>query len=179
MAACTDPLSEARALEKKGDLEGAVALYREILANSPKDLEALSGLAVDLLQLKRYDEALSLQETIVALDPKDALTRVELAFNYLNHQTQPAKAVKYLAEAVALQPSAKNLSFLAQAQTAAGDAPKAEENLRRAIATDKTYGYAYSLLLPMLEAQGRVSEAAGLREAAAAAGARVESAKSD
>jgi tetratricopeptide (TPR) repeat protein len=179
VAGCANPLSEAGALEKKGDLEGAVALYREILANSPKDLRALSGLEVDLLQMQRYDEALPVQEAIVALDPKDALTRVELAFNYLNHQGQPAKAVQYLTEAVALDPSAKNLSFLAQAQTAAGHAQKAEQTLRKAIATDKTYPYAYELLLAMLKGQGRASEAAGLREAAKSAGVVIVADKSD
>jgi tetratricopeptide (TPR) repeat protein len=179
LAGCASKPGEARELEKKGDLEGAIALYREVLSGSPKNLGALSGMAVDLMQLQRYDEALPLQEKIVALDPKDALTRVELAFNYLNHQAQPAKAVQYLTEAVALDPSAKYLAFLAQAQTAAGDTQKAEETLRRAIATDKTYGYAYSLLIRMLEAQGRASEAADLRNAAAGAGATLESAKSE
>ena len=179
LAGCADPASEARALEKKGDLEGAVALYGEILAGSPKNLRALGGLEVDLLQLQAVRPSAPVQETIVALDPKDALTRVELAFNYLNHQKQPAKAVQYLTEAVALDASAKNLSFLAQAQTAAGDAQKAEQTLRKAIATDKTYPYAYELLIAMLDGQGRASEAAGLREAARSAGVVIVADKSD
>jgi tetratricopeptide (TPR) repeat protein len=166
LGACSSQLTQARALEKEGDLEGAVALYREILADNPEDIVALNGLALDLLQLKRYDEALPVEETIVALDPKDVLTRVELAFNYLNHQKQPAKAVKYLAQAVALQPSAKNLTFLAQAQISGDDAAGAESSLAKALKTDPKYPHAYVVLLSLLESQGRANDVADLREQA-------------
>jgi tetratricopeptide (TPR) repeat protein len=164
--ACTSSLAEARAFEKKGDLEGAVAFYGSILAKSPKDLGALNGLAFDLLQLKRYDEALRVQETIVALDPKDALTRVELAFNYLNHHEQPAEAVQYLTQAVALEPSAKNLTFLAQAQIEAGDPAGAEASLQTALKTDPKYPHTYVVFLSFLDSRDRTGEAAVLRERA-------------
>ena len=166
VSACSSPLDEARALEKAGDLEGAVALYTQILADDPKDLEALTGLAVDLLQLKRYDEALPVQEVIVALDAKDALTRVELAFNYLNHQDRPDKAVRYLNEAVALEPTPKNLTFLGQAQIQAGDPEGAERSLRRSLLDDPKYPHAYVVLLSLLDSQGRAGDAADLREQA-------------
>ena len=166
VAACGSPLDEARTLERAGDLEGAVTLYKVILADDPKDLEALTGLAVDLLQLKRYDEALPVQEAIVAVDTKDALTRVELAFNYLNHQDQPDKAVRYLTEAVALEPSPKNLTFLAQAQIQAGDPEAAEQNLRKSLTDDPEYVHAYVVLLSLFDSQGRPEDAADLREQA-------------
>ncbi|OFV80586.1 MAG: hypothetical protein A2W26_07610 [Acidobacteria bacterium RBG_16_64_8] len=166
VAACGSPLDEARTLERAGDLEGAVTLYKVILADDPKDLEALTGLAVDLLQLKRYDEALPVQEAIVAVDTKDALTRVELAFNYLNHQDQPDKAVRYLTEAVALEPSPKNLTFLAQAQIQAGDPEAAEQNLRKSLTDDPEYAHAYVVLLSLFDFQGRPEDAADLREQA-------------
>ncbi len=46
--------------------------------------------------LGRHDEALALQERVVALDPKDVQTRIELGFNYLNHQKRAADAVRVL-----------------------------------------------------------------------------------
>ena len=166
VAACGGPLDEARSLEKAGDLEGAVTIYQRIIAEDSEDLDALTGLAVDLLQLKRYDEALLIQEKVAALDKTDVLTRVELAFNYLNHQDQPEKAVRYLTEAVALDPSAKNLTFLAQAQIRAGDAGGGELSLRSALDDDPKYPHAYLVLLSLFDSQGRADDAVKLREQA-------------
>ena len=121
LAGCSDEIGEARKLETQGDIVGALDIYSEVLKGDADNLEALNGGAVCLLMLKRFDEALALQERLVQLDPTDAQIRVELGFNYLNHQARPADAVRVLAEAVRLDPVAKNLCFLAQAQDANGD----------------------------------------------------------
>ncbi len=163
---CSDRLEEARLLEANGDASGAVAAYREVIRRHPDDLPALNGLAVSLLTLQRYDEALRVQERIVALDPADAQTRTELGFNYLNHQNRPADAVWVLSEAAALVPSAKNLTFVAQAQIVAGQAEAAECYLRLAIEADRQYGFAYRVLAELLESTGRDGEAAEVRLAA-------------
>ena len=160
----------ARDLEAQGDLTGAVEVYRHLLGRSPDDVVVLRALALDLLLLQRYDDALSVQERIVALDPKDALTRVELAFNYLNHQERAADAVTYLTQACALEPSAKYLTFLAQAQMETGDVVGAEQNLRRGLATDPSYPHAYGVLLRLLGQEGRTQEAQALRQEAEAQG---------
>jgi Tfp pilus assembly protein PilF len=73
-------------------------------------------------------------------------------------------------EAVALEPTATYLAFLAQAESAAGDDQGAEKTLRIALATDKSYPHTYALLIALLERQGRVAEATELRSAAKAAG---------
>jgi tetratricopeptide (TPR) repeat protein len=173
LVGCGDPYREASALEKKGDLEGAVALYQGILADNPRDLQALTALSVNLLQLKRYGEALAAEQAVAALDAKDAQIRVELGFNYLNHQSQSGKAVEVLLQAATLEPSAKHLTYLAQAQIASGDVSSAESSLHKAIGLDKGYGHAYGVLLRLLEDQERMSEAATLRQAAASAGAKI------
>jgi hypothetical protein len=170
LTACGDPLNEAYAFEKAGDLEGAVQAYDKVRKDDPENVAALSGEAVCLLQLHRYDEALVLQERVVALDPTDALTRVELGFNYLNHQGRDGDAVNVFEEAVALEPSAKNLVFLAQAQEAAGDVGAAEASLRRAIETDSAYGRAYAQLVSLLERQHRREEAGNIEQLAHAQG---------
>jgi tetratricopeptide (TPR) repeat protein len=158
LTGCGDLLSQAAELNRQGDLPGAEALYGKILAEDPEDLGALNGLAIDLMLQKRYDEALPLQERIVALDSKDAQMRVELGFNYLNHQGLPQRAVDVLAQAVALEPTAKYLTFLAQAQTEV-DASAAESSLRRAILTQPDYLRAYSVLIGLLRDQGRAADA--------------------
>ena len=77
------------------------------LQGEPKHLEALRALTGPALPATAIHEVLPLQERLVCLDPKDAQTRVELAFNYLNHQGEQAKAVASLSEAVAPGPECK------------------------------------------------------------------------
>jgi len=159
VGACGDPLAEAQDLEAEGDLNGAVALYAKILEEEPENLPALAAASVDLLLLGRFDEALPLQERVVALDPDEAQIRIELGFNYLNHQGRPSDAARVLGEAVALEPGAKNMTFLAQALIAAGDPTEGERRLREAIEMEPGYGHSYSILVKLLESQGRTDEA--------------------
>jgi tetratricopeptide (TPR) repeat protein len=161
---CSDANSEARELENSGDWQGALAVYQEVLESEPDNLSALSGAAVALTVLRRYDEALSLQERVVVADPDDAQTRVELGFNYLSHQGRAGDAVRVLTEAVELEPSAKHLTFLAQAKEEAGDPYGAEQSLRKAIETDPVYGYAYGQLAELLVEEGRSGDVAQLIE---------------
>jgi tetratricopeptide (TPR) repeat protein len=170
---CGGALKQAHELESAGDWEGALAAYQEVLAKAPSDVAALSGAAVALMVLQRFDEALSYQERVVAADPHDAQTRVELGFNYLNHQGRPADAVRELGEAAKLQPTAKNITFLAQAQVSAGDQAGAEQSLRRAIEADPQYEYAYSVLADLLTHEGRNDEVTRLKEDARARGLEV------
>jgi len=171
---CSNVLSQAQQADKAGDLKSAVALYRDRLKAEPADLAALKGLAVDLYLMGAFDEALPVQEKVVALDAKDAQTRVELGFNYLNHQDDAVKAVAVLGEAAALEPAAKYLTFLAQAEIAAGDTQQAEEVLRKALTADSSYGHAYAVLVGLLEGQRRLAEASELRDAAKSAGVTIE-----
>jgi Tfp pilus assembly protein PilF len=121
-----------------------------------------------------FDGALAYQERVAALDPKEVQMRLELGFNYLNHQDRASDAVRVLAEAVALEPSAKNLTFLAQSQFVSGDVAAAEESLRQAIETDATHAHAYMVLIQLLDEQERTDDAQEVREAAATAGVTLE-----
>jgi tetratricopeptide (TPR) repeat protein len=156
---CSDAQSNAQALFEEGDLAGAEVLYRQLVAADADDIEALNGLAVTLMLVQKYNEALPLQERVIAADPSDVQTRVELGFNYLNHQERSGDAVRVLSEAVAIDGSAKNLTFLAQAQAVAGQMDKAEQSLRRAVEVDPEYAYSYSRLVRLLEDEGRTEEA--------------------
>jgi Tfp pilus assembly protein PilF len=166
VASCGGVASEARDLDREGDLEGAVSLYREALKQDPGNVEVLAALGADLYILGRFDEALPIQEKTVALDPEDAQTRIELGFNYLNHQDRPDDAVRVLTEAVNVDLSAKNLTFLGQAQEVSQDTVGAEATLRKAIETDPKYAFSYMVLRDLLVKRGRVQEAAQVEEAA-------------
>lgn len=139
------------------------------------DLGQLTEEAVALMSSGRFDEALPIQEQIAALDPSDAQIRVELGFNYLSHQDRPADAVAVFKEAVDLEPSAKNVTFLAQAYIGADEPVSAEETLRQAIDTDKSYGHSYEVLVTLLERQGRTADVTELRQAADSAGVTLAS----
>lgn len=171
LGACSDDvLTKARKAEQNGDFQTAVALYREHLAEDPENLEAVKGLAVTLYLLGDYDGALPLQEKAMALDPRDAQIRLELGFNYLNHQDDPGRAADAFAEAAALESTSKVLTFLAQAQMAAGRTTDAEVSLREAISKDDSYAHAYAVLMGLLGDQGRIAEATELKRAAEEAG---------
>ena len=176
VAACSDPAAEARDLETKGDLTGAVSLYKQALQRDPDNVEILDAVAADLTLLGRHDEALPIQEKVVALDSKDVQTRVELGFNYLNHQKRVADAVRVLAEAAAIDLTAQHLTFLAQAQIVSQDMKGAEQTLRRALEVDPQYEFSYSVLESLLVSQRRVAEAAEVKDLALRHGVKLESA---
>ena len=173
-AGCSNPASEARKAEQAGDLTTAVSLYQAQLKAHPDDLQAVKALAGILYVERRWNDALPLQEKAVAMDPKEARIRVELGFNYLNHQNAADKAVTVFHEASDLEHTAQYLGFLAQAQTVAGDARAAEASLREALRVDKTYGRAYDLLTELLDQQGRTADAAAVRDTAKSAGVALD-----
>ena len=119
---CSGPADQGRELEQAGDLEGAILYYEAALREDPDDVELLAALASDLALLGRHDQALPVQERVVELDQEDVQTRLELGFNYLNHQKdRAADAVRILSEAALLEPTAQHLTFKAQAQILLGD----------------------------------------------------------
>jgi tetratricopeptide (TPR) repeat protein len=66
----------------EGQLEKAVAAYRESLAADPTFTEAMHGLARALQDLKRYDEAIEVAQRIAELDPDDVLAHTSLSVLY-------------------------------------------------------------------------------------------------
>ena len=173
LSGCSNQVSDAATLAQKGDVSDACVAYQQILKDQPHNREALDGAAVCLFELKRYDEALVLEERLASLDPKDAQIRVELGFNYLNHQSRPADAEKALGEAAKLDPSAKNLCFLSQAEVATWNFSSAEKSLRQAITTQPDYSYSYELLSRLLKDQGRIWEAEQVIQQAASRGVNI------
>jgi tetratricopeptide (TPR) repeat protein len=65
-----------------GNLEEAVAAYRESLAVDPSFTECMHGLARALQDLQRYDEAIGVAHQITELDPDDVLAHTSLSVLY-------------------------------------------------------------------------------------------------
>ena len=59
-AACGGELAEAQQLEQAGEWEAALSIYEQVLAEDPENVAALSGAAIALMVLQRFDEALSI-----------------------------------------------------------------------------------------------------------------------
>jgi Flp pilus assembly protein TadD len=66
-----------------GNLEKAVAEYRESLAADPTFTEAMHGLARALQDLERYDEAIDVAKQITEIDPDDVLAHTSLSVLYM------------------------------------------------------------------------------------------------
>ena len=69
-------------LMAEGQLEQAVARYREALQSDPTFTEAMHGLARALQDLQRYDEAIEVARKIAELDPDDVLAHTSLSVLY-------------------------------------------------------------------------------------------------
>jgi tetratricopeptide (TPR) repeat protein len=69
-------------LMAEGQLEDAVARYRESLDADPTFTEAMHGLARALQDLERYDEAIETAKKISEVDPDDVLAHTSLSVLY-------------------------------------------------------------------------------------------------
>jgi tetratricopeptide (TPR) repeat protein len=69
-------------LMAEGQLEQAVARYRDALQADPTFTEAMHGLARALQDLQRYDEAIDVAKKIAELDPDDVLAHTSLSVLY-------------------------------------------------------------------------------------------------
>jgi tetratricopeptide (TPR) repeat protein len=69
-------------LMAEGQLEQAVARYRDALQTDPTFTEAMHGLARALQDLQRYDEAIEVANKIAELDPDDVLAHTSLSVLY-------------------------------------------------------------------------------------------------
>jgi|SRR5271157_1627752 len=77
-----DDYYSALDLMAEGNLEEAVAQYRESLNADPTFTEAMHGLARALQDLERYDEAIAVAQGITELDPDDVLAHTSLSVLY-------------------------------------------------------------------------------------------------
>jgi tetratricopeptide (TPR) repeat protein len=70
-------------LMAEGQLEKAVAAYRESLAADPAFTEAMHGLARALQDLQSYDDAIEVAKKIAEVDPDDVLAHTSLSVLYM------------------------------------------------------------------------------------------------
>ena len=69
-------------LMAEGQLQQAVAAYRESIETDPGFTEAMHGLARALQDLGSYDEAIAVAQRIAEIDPDDVLAHTSLSVLY-------------------------------------------------------------------------------------------------
>ncbi len=157
-------LARAVALHQKGDLEGAVAAYRESLALAPS-VEARSNLGAALAALGRYGEAIEEYRGALGMAPSDGRIRYNLALAYYKSADLPRAAEEL--EALHGQPpgDVRATLLLADCRLQLGE-PSAVEALLRPLAAERPDDRAVTYLLGMaLVRGGKVEEGQRLVEA--------------
>jgi len=72
-APVSEQLARAQLLEKRGDLEGALAIYKRVLSEEPSSKEAFKGAKRIMFKLKRYDELIGMLRALKARYPEGAV----------------------------------------------------------------------------------------------------------
>ncbi len=159
-------LLRAAALESKGDLEGALALFHEILASNPRLPEAYIGLGDVRFAQRRFAEAEPSYRTAARLDPSD------FGAQYGHGRTlqvlgRSAEAIGAYQRALAAQPrnAALNLN-MATAYLSLGDARAAAIFAERSVEIDPRNGPARVNLGVAYERLGRPKDAIAQYQAA-------------
>jgi tetratricopeptide (TPR) repeat protein len=150
-------LSRAIERHKAGDLQGAVAAYRESLRLYPT-AEAGSNLGAALAALGRYGEAIDAYRGALALAPDDGRIRYNLALAYYKSADLPRAAEELQALHARAPDDERATLLLADCRLQLGD-PTAVEALLRPLAVGQPENRAVTYLLGMaLVRSGKVDE---------------------
>jgi tetratricopeptide (TPR) repeat protein len=97
--------------QKEGRLEDAERLYRQVLRQDPKNVDALRLLALIAIQAERPDEAERMLRKVIGITPDFLLAILDLGRLY-KEQDRFAEALECFERAIALEPSQVQSHFL-------------------------------------------------------------------
>lgn len=103
---------QAAALQKSGDVAGAIETYRRLLAVDPHQAAALSNLGILLAHSGQYDEAITEYRKALALLPGNANIETNLGLAYYK-SGRMTEAARVFAQARAQAPGDLQLALLA------------------------------------------------------------------
>lgn len=100
MPSANEMYDEAAQLKNAGDLPGAIAKLRELVALYPEDANAYSALAVYLQREGHFDEAIECAKKVCELKPDDAFSFTQLSVIYVKcgkiPEAEDARARAYM-----------------------------------------------------------------------------------
>lgn len=158
-ALATQETYRAQILEQAGQFEDALAVYRSVLENSPKDRQALSGFIRVCRHLERYD---SLVLVLRRLESKGE-RNFELTLGIVEGLLKTRRRQEGLARAQQLlQNSPERILEIAQVLTEGGEPVIAAQALEKVLkASEFRMDYA-DFLIEIYEQTGRQTDAAGV-----------------
>lgn len=118
---------------QEGRIEEAEQLYRQVLSNNPRNVDALRMLAMVAATAKRYDDAERLLRKAVGIAPDFLTAAVDLG-RVLKEQDRFEEAIDCFKNAIAINPNNSHTHFLlASAYSPAGLNREAAREYRRAL----------------------------------------------
>ena len=87
-------LKTAKLLERKGDIDGAIFIYKRILENNPKHTISIHKIKSLFLNYEKYDDGIEFLHKRINKEPYNMRTYSELGeFYYLNNQKEKAEDI--------------------------------------------------------------------------------------
>ena len=154
-----DLMRAARKREAAGDLNGAVAIYEEVLSREPDHAGALHGIGVLMNRREEFSRAAEWLERAVAAGPNDPVRHVDLGESYRN-LGQYREAIGCCLTALRLRPDyPEGLNTLGLALQGLGDRNGALQQFRHAQAIRPDFSPAHTNAGRVLQEIGAVEDA--------------------
>lgn len=105
-----DLLNQAFDFHKQGQLEKAEEIYKNILAQSPDNIQVLDLLARIKIEQKKYSDSIVLNEKILELDSNNEDALFDIALAYKN-EGRLNEAIEYYKRVIDLNPQNSNAHY--------------------------------------------------------------------
>jgi len=153
-------------LQQAGDLEGAIAKFREAAEADPEFAPAYTGIATVAIEQGDYQEAAEAAERAVSLEP-DSYRALQLrydAYKNLGDEAKATAAAKALRESGDIAEATAQTFREAVEAFEAGDAETAKLRFHQALDLDPELVAAYSNLAQIYLREGHVERAGAMAE---------------
>jgi tetratricopeptide (TPR) repeat protein len=152
--------------QQAGDLEGAMAMFREAAEIDPEFAPAFTGIATVAVEQGNFEEAAAAAERAVTLDPESyrALQVRYDAYRNLGDDSKAAAAAKALKQAGDISEATARTFKEAVEAYKAGDPEVAKARFRQALDLEPELVAAYSNLAQIYMREGDAAQAAAMAD---------------
>lgn len=162
-------LNEAASLEMRGDIAGAIAKYRQLLAQNPRLSDAWSQLGRLLQESGKIDEAIATYKRAMQLSPSLAGAFALSMGDLFLANNQPDQAAKHAQLGLSTNPGTAHI-ILGRAALAKGDLESAAREANAAMTIRSHRAPAQVLMAQVLVKQRRLDDALRMLDDAASQG---------